>query len=296
MTQNSHRPAWVDSSEYPFQSNYFQTEHGRLHYIDEGQGEVLLFVHGTPTWSFLYRNFVKHLSKNYRCIAIDHLGFGLSDKPKDFAGTPELHAQNLADLIAALELKNINLVVHDFGGPIGLSYAIHHPENVARIVLFNTWMWQTKGDAGAEKIDKILHSALGNFLYLRTNFSPKFLLKKAYFNKKKLTKPIHEQYLRPFPNKASRYGLLRIGQSLVGSSDWYQELWDQVDHIKSKPVLILWGVEDAFIQTSYLYQWQSKLENTTQVLLDSGHFVQEECFEQSIINMKLWLTGSLKKA
>jgi len=112
---------WLDTKEYPFSSNYLETQWGKIHYLDEGKGETILFVHGTPTWSFLYRNYIKELSKNYRCIALDHLGFGLSDKPKNFPGTPQLHSENLKALIDALQLKDITLVVHDFGGPIGLS-------------------------------------------------------------------------------------------------------------------------------------------------------------------------------
>ncbi len=194
---------WLDTREYPFQPNYQTTPSGQLHYIDEGKGDVILFVHGTPTWSFLYRSHIKALSNTHRCIAPDHIGFGLSDKPKNFAGTPQEHARNLNQLIAHLDLKNITIVVHDFGGPIGLSYAISKPENVKRIVMFNTWLWETKEDKDAQKIDKILHSSFGNFLYLNTNFSPKVLLKKAFHNKKHLSKQVHNHYKKPFPDKNS---------------------------------------------------------------------------------------------
>ncbi len=98
-------------------------------------------VHGTPTWSFMYRHLIRDLSPRYRCIAPDHLGFGLSDRPAGWSYRPEDQARNLARLIETLGLKDLTLVVHDFGGPIGLAYALDHPENVRRLVLFNTWMW-----------------------------------------------------------------------------------------------------------------------------------------------------------
>lgn len=280
---------WLDKNEYPFTSQYFDTEHGKIHYIDEGQGDVLLFVHGTPTWSFLYRNYIRKFSKTHRCIAIDHLGFGLSDKPKNMIGTPQFHSENLKKLIASLQLKNITLVVHDFGGPIGLSYAIDYPDNISRVVLFNTWLWSTKDDQDAQKINKILHSRLGNFIYLNTNFSPKILFKKAFYDKKILSKTIHRHYQKPFPNKNSRYGLLNIGKSLIGSSHWYQSRWEQMDKIKDKPFLILWGEKDELIKKRNLKKWQDQLSNATIYTFESGHFVQEEKCSESIEKMVNWL-------
>jgi pimeloyl-ACP methyl ester carboxylesterase len=289
MCNSVKSPNWIDTTLYPFKSNFLITDNGKLHYVDEGKGSVILFVHGTPTWSFLYRDHIKELSKSYRCIAIDHLGFGLSDKPKDFAGTPSEHSSNLSLLIDHLRLKDITLVVHDFGGPIGLSYAISKPENVKRIVLFNTWLWETKNDKDAQKIDKILHSQLGNFLYLNTNFSPAVLLKKAFFNKKCLSKNIHKHYKRPFPGKNSRYGLLNIGKSLIGSSNWYEGLWRSAEVIKDIPFLILWGEKDDFIKKNNLEKWQHFLSNEKTYLFEAGHFVQEEKTDESIEIISQWL-------
>lgn len=280
---------WLDTKMYPFESKYFSTKYGKMHYIDEGKGETILFVHGTPTWSFLYRQYIKKFSQNYRCVAIDHIGFGLSDKPMNFVGTPEEHSKNLNLLIEHLNLKDITLVVHDFGGSIGLSYAISEPQNIKRIVLFNTWLWGTSNDKDAQKINKILHSKLGNFLYLNTNFSPKILLKKAFFNKKKLNNSLHRQYLKPFPNKSTRYGLLNIGKSLVGSSDWYEQLWNKVDVIKNRPVLILWGEKDDFIKLNNLAKFKNMFSNHNTYLFESGHFVQEEKTDESIDILASWL-------
>jgi pimeloyl-ACP methyl ester carboxylesterase len=281
---------WIDTTLYPFKSNFLTTENGKLHYVDEGKGDVILFVHGTPTWSFLYRDHIKKLSKSYRCIAMDHLGFGLSDKPRDFAGTPSEHSDNLNLLIEHLNLKDITLVVHDFGGPIGLSYAVSKPENVKRIIMFNTWLWETKEDKDAQKIDKILHSKFGNFFYLNTNFSPSVLLKKAFYDKKRLSKSTHKHYKKPFPSKDSRYGLLNIGKSLIGSSDWYGDLWRNAEVIKNKPVLILWGEKDEFIKKNNLEKWQDFLSNEKTHLFESGHFVQEEKTAESIEIIRHWLS------
>lgn len=179
------QPKWLDIKEYPFKSNYLKIDgQHRLHYIDEGKGEVLLFVHGAPTWSFNYRKLIKPLSADYRCIALDHIGFGLSDKPSEYEYTTKKHSENLKLLVKQLRLKKINIVVHDFGGPIGLSYAIDEPQNVNKIVAFNTWMWSSEGEPEYKKMKKFLKSPLLPFLYKRMNFSPKVLLPAMYADKK----------------------------------------------------------------------------------------------------------------
>ena len=276
IQQQIRKEAWIDQSLYPFHSKYIQLKSGKMHYIDEGVGETILFIHGTPTWSFLYRNQIKHLSKNYRCIAIDHLGFGLSEKPVNFEGTPQSHSRNLAEFIDHLNIQNFTLAVHDFGGSIGLSYAIKNPEKVKKVILMNTWLWETKSNPEVQKIDKLINSWLGKFLYLNFNFSPKVLFKKGFYNKKSLTKNVHKHYLTVFPNKSSRLSLLKIAKSLISSSDWYQAQWEQLHKISDKPVLILWGMKDEFITPKYLEKWQQQLSNYQLVKLNSGHFIQEE--------------------
>jgi len=285
MAQETEKPKWLDTNLYPFESNYLNIGSDKMHYVDEGSGPVMLFVHGTPSWSFLYRDMIKHFSKTHRCIAPDHLGFGLSDKPENYDYSPEQLAENLTLFIEQLGLKDIILVVHDFGGPIGLSYAINHPENIARVVLFNTWMWETASDPDVKKIDKILHSSLGKFLYKRFNFSPKVLLKKGFADKKKLTKRIHRHYLKPFPSAKYRSSPLKIGYGLLGASDWYQSLWEQHQKITHKPFLVLWGMQDTFLAPKYLERWKSILKNATVQELEGGHFVQEEA--KTTINQAL---------
>ncbi|WNB18864.1 alpha/beta fold hydrolase [Marivirga arenosa] len=282
MTSVSYSQTWIDATLYPFENKYLRIEAGNMHYIDEGKGEIILFVHGTPTWSFLYRNFIKELSKEYRCIAIDHLGFGLSEKPDSVSGTPEWHANNLSEVINKLDLQDITLVVHDFGGPIGLGAGIANSDRIKRIILFNSWLWATDQQKEAKKIDKIVNSGLGRFLYLTMNFSPKVLLKKGFANKKYLSKQLHAQYIKPFPTKRSRVPLLNLAKTLVGSSGWYQNQWEQLDQLSNKEWLILWGIKDDFISMKYLKKWQDRLTNAETKEFECGHFVQEEKAIESI--------------
>ncbi len=276
MSNSSKARAWPDSNLYPFESRYQPLSAGRMHYIEQGSGEVLLFVHGTPTWSFLYRDFVKHLSGNYRCIAIDHLGFGLSEKPDCLDGSPQWHADNLLEFIRQKDLKNITLVVHDFGGPIGLGAALQESGRIKRVVLFNTWLWATAQDPAAQKIDKMVNSWLGRFLYFNLNFSPKVLLKKGFADKRNLSKTVHQYYVQPFSDKNSRQSLYKIAQSLVGASDWYQQQWEQLHQLEDKEWLILWGTQDEFIKPDYLTRWKERLPQAEIHPFNCGHFVQEE--------------------
>ena len=289
MNATTNKLAWLNTNLYPFKSNYIQLQGGRMHYIDEGEGATILFVHGTPTWSFLYRDHVKQLSKNFRCIAIDHVGFGLSEKSETFDGDPQSHSKNLIEFIDRLDLNNITLIVHDFGGPIGLSAGIERSDKIQKVVMLNTWLWRTAKDPATLKIDKMINSRLGRFLYLNMNFSPKILLKKAFSEKKLLSKEVHHHYTSPFPTKKSRIGLYQIAQALVGASEWYEEQWQKLEVLEDKDWLILWGSKDPFISTQYLERWKKRLPNAKVQELDCGHFVQEEMQEESIQPLKMFL-------
>jgi pimeloyl-ACP methyl ester carboxylesterase len=172
MAMKLSTPEWLDKVEYPFDNKTIQLQSGTMHYVDEGEGDPILFVHGTPTWSFLYREFIRDFSKTNRAIAIDHLGFGLSEKPENFLGRPQDHTKNLSEFIQKKDLRNITLVVHDFGGPIGLAAAIKQPKRIDKIVIFNTWLWETESYKEVKNIDKVVRSFLGRFLYIWMNFTP----------------------------------------------------------------------------------------------------------------------------
>ena len=279
-----------DNKEYPFQSNYFETEFGKLHYIDEGKGDVILFIHGTPTWSFLYRNYIKSLSKEYRCIAIDNLGFGLSDKSDKFDGTPESHNLLLTNFINEMNLQNINLVVHDFGGVIGLPYALENIKNVNKVIISNTWLWSNEDNKDVIKIDKILKSFIGKILYLNMNFSVKVLMKKSFYNKSIFDKKLMANYLHPFPNRKSRFSLYKIALSLLGSSKWYDKYWQKITLLNNKNTLFVWGIKDEFISSEYLLKWQNILPKAEYHIYSCGHFIQEENFVESLETINNFLS------
>ncbi|HEV2146666.1 MAG TPA: alpha/beta fold hydrolase [Longimicrobiaceae bacterium] len=292
MRATEQKRDWIDRREYPFESRYLDLPAGRMHYLDEGTGPVVLMVHGTPTWSYLYRHVVRELSTTHRCIVPDHLGFGLSDKPEGWSYRPEDHAANLAELIRRLDLRDLTLVVHDFGGPIGLSYAVEHPENVERLVLFNTWMWSQRGNASVEKVSRFVAGPVGRFLYTRLNFSPRVLVKQAFGDRSRLTKEVHRHYLRPFGSPAERQGPWVLGRELIGSSDFYQRLWERRDAIRDKPALLLWGMKDIAFSPADLARWEELFDDARTVRLEGvGHFPQEEAADRVLAALRDFLAA-----
>ncbi len=270
-------PDWIDREEYPFESNYLELDGGRMHYIDEGEGEPIVMVHGNPSWSFLYRHMIKGLSKKFRCIAPDHLGFGLSDKPYELSYLPEGHAKNIETLIERLELKNVTLVGQDWGGPTGFSYAANNPENVKSLIVLNTWMWSVKGDLYYEAFSRFMGGAIGRFLIKRYNYFVNGVMKIASGDKSKLNEHVHNHYRKPLEKPEDRKACWAMPKRIVGSSEWLDELWSQREKIKDKPALILWGMKDIAFREKELKKWSDLFTNREVVKFeDAGHFLQEE--------------------
>lgn len=286
--------SWVDAGLYPFRSHRLKADGGNMHYVDEGAGPVVLMVHGTPTWSFLYRKLIRRLSTTHRVIAPDQIGFGLSDKPRDWSYRPEDHARNLARLIDELGLRDITLVVHDFGGPIGLSYALDHPQNVRALVLFNTWMWSLEGTR-AETASRFMGGGVGRFLYRRLNFSPRVLIRAAFGDRRKLTKEMHRHYIDAFPSPEQRLGPWVLARELIGSSAWYDSLWNRREALAGKRALLLWGMKDPTFGPPALERWRHALPGAQWVEFpEAGHFVQEEAPEEAGTRIADFLAGRLK--
>jgi haloalkane dehalogenase len=268
-------PAWVDREAFPFRSRFLEVAAGRrLHYVDEGQGDVVLFVHGTPTWSFEWRHCIRELSRTHRCIAMDHLGFGLSDRPRDFDYTPESHAGVLRAFVERMGLADITLVVHDFGGPIGLPLALEQASVVRQLVVLNSWMWSFADDP---EMARMASGGVGRLLYRYANFSLRVLAPYAYADRTKLTPRIHQQYLAPFRDPESRERVLwPLARAILGSGRFYESLWLLRDRLRGVPALAVWGMKDPAFQPSQLARWKAVLPQATVLELPVGHWPQEE--------------------
>ena len=281
---------FLNREEYPFASHYLKVNGHDLHYIDEGQGHVLLFVHGTPSWSFDFRYQIKALSKHYRCIALDHIGFGLSDKPEHYDYSTPNHALTLQKLITHLDLKEITLIVHDFGGVIGFDYALQHPTNIHKVVVLNSWLWSAEKEPEYQKMKPILKSPLLPLLYRYINFSPRFILPNSFYNKKLLSADIKKQYTKPFAKPTERNGTLAFAKSLLNDQGYFESLWQKIHFLADKEVLFIWGMNDTVILPKYLEKFASAFpKNQTVRLYSCGHFPQEEKKEEVLQAIEAFL-------
>src|SRR5688500_18677423 len=267
---------WLDRHEYPFKSNWADVKDGRMHYVDEGAGPPVLFVHGTPTWSFEYRHAIRATKSACRCIAPDHLGFGLSDRPRNAAYTPEAHAHRLREFVDGLGLDRFALVVHDYGGPIGLPLAL--AGRVTRLVLLNTWMWPFDDDKEMANRGRLVSGRLGRWMYRHLNASLRLLMPSAYAQRTRLTRTIHRQYMEPFRNPDDRVLVLwPLAYALLGSSAFYRELHSRIENLRGIPTSIIWGLRDTAFRPHLLERWKKELPNASVLALDNaGHWPHEE--------------------
>lgn len=270
-------PAWLDREVYPFAPHTFHHTDGRMHYVDEGTGPIILFVHGTPDWSFGFRHLVKTFPPTHRCIAPDHLGFGLSDKPQGADYTVAAHARRLQDFIDHLRLKDLTLVVTDFGGGIGLQHALEHPGNVQHIVLYNTWLWPLHDDPRFAKPARMMRGWLGRMAYLHLNFSVNMMMPAGYGDRRKLHPVLHAQYKQVFPNPASREPLHALVKELLDAGAFWAAQWNKVQRLRAIPTLLCWGMKDRFFQPDLLERWRNALPDAHLCpIQEAGHFVHEE--------------------
>lgn len=283
---------------FPFAPHFIDAKGGQMHYIDEGRGEVIMLLHGNPTWSFLYRKFITPLSKNFRVIAPDHIGFGKSDKPSRWQDySLKMHVDNLEALIEYLGLKNITLVMQDWGGPIGLGYAARHPENVSRLVVMNTAGKNPKPENLILPFPIRLFRApgLGNLLVQGMNFFVEKFMPMATIQKEKLTKEVMDGYRYPFPTWASRAGVLAFPRLIPArTTDEGYLLLKEVEEkfwpkFKGK-ALIVWPLKDIAFKPVLLEEWKQLLPQAeVHTLENAGHYLQEEEPEKII----QWMTEFL---
>lgn len=271
------RPFEIDRDEYPFKDHWFPVRDGHMHYLDEGQGPVVLLLHGNPTWSYLYRNVIKALRSSCRLIAPDHLGFGMSRAPSDYRYTPAEHAQSLTSLVEHLQLKEITLVVQDWGGPIGMHYAVEHPANIRALVVMNTWVFQP--DRKARVFSSLMGGwPFGKLLQTRFNFFARVIVPKSIHHKQNVTPELRHAYTMPFPTPASRIGTWVFPREIVAAAPWLAQIESRLALLADKPTELLWAMRDkAFGDEKVIAQWRSYLKNSDlERLEDADHYLQED--------------------
>lgn len=268
---------WIDRKLFPFPISQHHTPSGVMRYVDIGHGPVILFAHGTPTWSLIWRHAMAKLASNYRVIAVDHLGFGISDKPVDADYTLAGHAQRWSAFIDHLLLRDITLVAHDFGGPIALNDVQQRPGRYQKLVLLNTFLWPFADEFQVPRAVQLLQGKVGEYLYLQQNLSPRWLLPVVFANRRALTPELHAQYLAPFADPSQRHALWACVQELMPDNAWLAARWAQRERLAKIPTLIVWGTRDPVYPAPFLQRWQQLFHHARICTYhDAGHLVPEE--------------------
>ncbi|MBS4104358.1 alpha/beta fold hydrolase [Tsukamurella paurometabola] len=264
-----------DRDLYPFESRWCETDAGRVHYVDEGQGPVLLFCHGTPTWSFLYRRIISVLRVRYRCIAVDNLGFGLSERPYGYGYTIPALSSALGRLVDRLDLNDFVVVGHDWGGPIALGAAVERADRVRGVVLANTTYWPNRA------LSKRLFSAA-----MSSGFAQRQILEKNLMIDRVLVSEVGrlvtrrevEHYRGVQPNPAARVALAVMPKEIRDARPFLGRLERSVPTaLGQKPALAIWGMRDpVFRPHAYLPQVRRDFADIEFVeIAAAGHAVQE---------------------
>lgn len=280
---------------YPFESRFLDLDSHHLHYIDEGQGDPLLMLHGNPSWSFYYRNLVKGLRSQYRCVVPDHIGCGLSDKPQDYHYTLSQHIDNLAALVDHLNLDKITLVLHDWGGAIGMGFAVRYPEKIKRLVIFNTAAFIA--DRIPFSINICRNSVIGPLAILKFNMFAKMAASWASKVAGRLNGRVRKAYLAPYNSPENRIANLRFVQDIPMSPDIpsypiVEQIESQLGYFRDRPVMLVWGMKDFCFNDYYLERWKKYFPNAeVHEVARAGHYVVEDADEEIIP----WMIQFLKK-
>jgi len=268
---------------FPFAPRYLIVNGFRMHFVDEGDGNPILFVHGDPTWSYLWRRFIPALSRRHRCVVPDQMGMGKSEVPQD-AGRYRLvhHVANLESLLLQLDLRELTLVLHDWGGPVGLGVATRHRQRIRRLVLMNTWAFAPWLAGPLPRLLEIIRSSRGEHFVLRKNGYVEAALRAGSAHPESLTSAALAAYLAPFPTPASRLALLCWSRDIPVAEDdpsfaEMQRIERALPTVADLPTLIVWGMRDSVLPEAVLTRWQRALPGArVSTLADAGHFLQED--------------------
>ncbi|MBI3860881.1 MAG: alpha/beta fold hydrolase [Planctomycetia bacterium] len=282
-------------SEYPFASKFFDVDGVRLHYLDEGAGETLLFVHGNPTWSFAWRNFVKDLSRDYRVLAIDHVGCGFSDKPQQYEYRLAKHIQNLSQFVAGHDLQRVTLLAHDWGGAIGMGTAARLPERFSRFVLFNTAAFRSQRMPW--RIAACRLPVAGPVGVRGFNLFARAALSMAVCRHERMTNAVRAGYLAPYANWHDRVAILRFVQDIPLSPRHHSyatlaSIEEGLSQFRKSPMLFVWGMRDWCFTPAFLEEFLRRFPDAEALKLpDAGHYVFEDAHEAIIPRIRQFLAA-----
>jgi haloalkane dehalogenase len=285
------RPAWVSDELFPFASHFARIDGHTVHYIDEGEGPVLLLYHGNPTWSFLYRDIIRELRADFRCVAFDYPGMGLSTAAAGFSYRAAELAGAAEAFVEHLNLRAITPMVQDWGGPIGLAAAIRQPHRYRALIIGNTWGWPA-----SELNERVKNRAfstlwggpLGRTAVKHSNLFAKMILPAGH-KRRRLTDEEMAHYLLPFADPASRTPCSVLPREIVRAKNLLGQVAAGLEQIESLPALIVWADKDFAFKESARRRWESTFRtHVTHTLQGAGHFLQDDAGDEVAGAIREW--------
>ncbi len=282
------RPTWVDDSLFPFESRFVDIDGNTVHYIDEGSGPTLLMLHGNPTWSFLWRDAIDALRHDFRCIAIDYPGLGLSTPHAGYRYLPEEHADVVTGFVDALGLQEVTLVGQDWGGPIGLAAAQRRPGVFDRLVLVNTWAWPVNGDLHFEAFSRIVGGLPMRFLVRQFNLLVNAFIPTGH-RRRRPTDAEMAHYRNALDTPERRQASAVLPGRILASREFFAEVEAGLAGIAHLPTLIVWGDADIAFRARERERLESTFTDHRTVIVEgAGTYVESDAPEEFVAAIRDW--------
>ncbi|WP_326633121.1 alpha/beta fold hydrolase [Nonomuraea fuscirosea] len=293
---------------YPFTSRFLTRAGLSQHYVDEGDGAPVLMLHGNPSWSYLWRRLIVALRTEHRCVAPDHIGMGLSDKPGEdrYAYTLASRVDDLdalTDHLIATEgapERGWTVVMHDWGGPIGMAWASRHPERVARLVVLNTAAFPNPYGARVRPALRLplwllRETRVGARLFLRHHAFARLATLPPFGVRRRLPREVRDAFLAPDDRRGHRVAVRRfVGDIPLGPGDGAWPLLtrtgESLGEFADRPVLIGWGLRDPVFDPLMLTEWRRRFPGAeVHAFPDAGHYVLEDAYERLVPAIEAFL-------
>jgi haloalkane dehalogenase len=284
---------------FPFAPHYLDLGNFRMHYVDAGAGDPVVLLHGDPTWGYLYRAFIPRLSERGRCIVPDHMGMGKSGVPDaPYPYRLGHHVANLETLLLSLDLSELTLILHDWGGPVGLGFAGRHPTRIKRLILMNTWAFAAWPGAPLPRLLEIIRSPRGESFVLAKNGYVRPALLGTTAHPDHLIDTVMGAYLAPFPTPESRRALLCWSRDIPfapGDTSYaeMERIEQGLSQFSAVPVLLIWGMRDPVLPPTVLHRWQTLYpQAVTREIEEASHFLQEDAPERVLLAIERFLAAN----
>ena len=283
------RPDWISETLFPFPSRFVGIEDARLHYVDEGNGPALLFLHGSPMWSFMFRHTIRALRARFRCIAVDMPGLGLSTAPVACGREFEHNSAYYRKFVQHLDLSDFTLIAHATAVPSALRMIIDEQRRAAGVVITNGFAWSMPAFPPMWRFVRVVSSRPFRVLNERLNLLPR-LTTRIGRNSGRFSKKECAAIIGPYRQRDARRHLGSLLYGLRSEVPFFEALRADLPKLRTTPLLLLYGIKDHGYQAGFLEEWKRVLPEASVTLLQkSGHFAPEDEPEPFTAALSEWL-------